>query len=251
MKGQLGGKVALVTGSGSGIGRASAMAMGAAGATIAVCDLVEDRGVDVVDEIERQGGQAFFIQADATQEEQVKALVERILVHAGRLDLALNNVGGGEAGGTIVTMEYEGWESVLNVNLTATWLAMKYEIPAMAQGGGGAIINMASQAGIAPMMPASPAYSAAKAGIIHLTRYAARAHAEQGIRVNAVAPGLTRTPQVSRWFNEERIAEIVAETQYIARALEPEEVAQSFVFLMSEGAAMITGETLAVCGGSR
>jgi NAD(P)-dependent dehydrogenase (short-subunit alcohol dehydrogenase family) len=135
------------------------------------------------------------------------------------------------------------------MSLTSAWLGMKYEIPAMLARGGGAIVNMASSAGMSPQTTASPAYAAAKAGVVHLTRYAAKQYAAEGIRVNAVAPGLTLTPTVEAWFSPEAIAEQVSSGQFVERAVSPEEVAAAVVYLCSPAAAMVTGRTLPVSGG--
>lgn len=243
------GKVALVTGGASGIGRASALALAKAGAAVAVADLSPENGEAVVNEIAAAGGRAIFIETDATDEAQVERMVQRTVAELGGLDIAFNNVGRGEVGQTIVTTTSEKWDWILATSLKATWLSMKYEIPVMQAAGGGVIVNMASTAGISPQISGSPAYSAAKAGVVQLTRFAAKAHAPDNIRVNSVAPGLTSTPTVEAWFTEEMKHEVTSKDQFVDRLTQPEEVAATVVFLASPGASMITGVNIPVCGG--
>jgi NAD(P)-dependent dehydrogenase (short-subunit alcohol dehydrogenase family) len=243
-------RIAFVTGGASGIGRACALAFAAAGAVIALADINEENGNTVLSEIKALGGSGIFIKLDATIETEIAAAIDTTQRELGGLHYALNNVGRGEVGKTIETTTSDRWDWIMNTSLKSTWLAMKYELPAMAAGGGGAIVNMASIAGVSPMLTASPAYAAAKAGVIHLTRYAARAYAGKGIRVNSVAPGLTLTPTVAAWFTPEERAAVTSESQFIHRPVEPEEVAAAVMYLCSPGAAMITGMNMPVAGGN-
>lgn len=243
-------KVGLVTGGGSGIGRASALMLAAAGAIVCVIDLDEAGAAGVAMEIAEAGGRAWPLAADATDERQIADAVARITERHGRLDWALNNVGRGEPGQTILSTTGAGWDRILEVSLKSTWLAMKHEIPPMQAAGGGVIVNMASIAGLVARAASSPAYAAAKAGVIHLTRYAASAHAADGIRVNAVAPGLTVTPLVQRWFTPDDLAASTARDQLIGRPTTPDEVAAVVLFLCSPAAAMITGSVIPVSGGT-
>lgn len=245
------GKVALVTGGGAGIGEASAKALAADGATVVIADVQSEKGEAVAHAIEQAGGRAAFIRNDAVNEAEVEALIARTVSLFGRLDCAHNNVGLGRVGATITNMDMEEWDWTLDLSLKSTWLSMKYEVPVMLAAGGGAIVNTASMAGLRYSETASPAYSAAKAGVIHLSRYASHAYAGKGIRVNSISPGLVATPLVMEILDETKQAEIAKEAQLIARAVKPSEIADAVVYLLSDCSTMVTGINLEVCGGSR
>ena len=245
------GKVALVTGGASGIGEASVRAFAAEGATVAVADLSVDAGRALVEALRGQGATAEFYRVDATQEEQVADLMSQIAARFGRLDFAHNNVGAGRPSLTIESEDLENWDWTMDVCLKSAWLSMKHELPVMRAAGGGSIVNTASMAGVFCTPTASPAYSAAKAGVIHLTRYAASAYAHEGIRVNSVSPGLTATPLIASMLTPEHQRAIASEHQLIARAVQPEEIAAAVIYLCSPGAAMVTGENLQVAGGRK
>jgi NAD(P)-dependent dehydrogenase (short-subunit alcohol dehydrogenase family) len=243
------GKVALVTGGASGIGAATVRALASRGTAVVIADLAADAGEALAAELRAADLAAEFAQLDATSEPQIAALMTHIGDRHGRLDFAHNNVGLGETGVTIETTTLERWDWTLDLSLKSTWLCMKYEIPLMRAGGGGSIINTASMAGVRVSFTASPAYSAAKAAVIHLTAYAAAAYAKENIRVNCISPGLTATPQIASMLSPELQREIAAELQLIDRAVTPEEIAAAVIFLCSKGGAMLTGENLKVCGG--
>jgi NAD(P)-dependent dehydrogenase (short-subunit alcohol dehydrogenase family) len=249
--GEFDAKVALVTAGASGIGEATARAFAARGARVVIADIAVGRGEALAAELCGAGMKAAFTRLDATVEAEVAAVVAHIGDHYGRLDFAHNNVGLGETGVTIETTTLERWKWTLDISLTTTWLCMKYEIPLMRAGGGGSIVNTSSMAGVRVAFTASPAYSAAKAAVLHLTNYAAAAYAKENIRVNCVSPGLTATPQIASMLSLESQQEIAAELQLIDRAVRPEEIAAAVMFLCSEGAAMLTGENLKVCGGQK
>lgn len=213
-------------------------------------DLDAERGAAVVAEIAATGGIARFLRTDATEEADVGALVEAACAAHGPLRHAFNNVGLSRHG-LLETMTRADWDWTLGVSLTSTFLAMKHEIPVLRAGGGGTIVNTASMSGKIFTAAASPAYSAAKAGVIQLSHYASCAHGAEGIRVNSVSPGLTATPIVASMLTVEQQKAIAAELQIVARAVEPEEVAAAVLFLSSDEAAMITGRDLEVSGGRR
>jgi len=245
------GKVALVTGAGEGIGEAVARALTAEGAKVVIADIRPEVGEEAAHRIAQAGGTVSFIRTDATKEDQVEALIARTVSLYGRLDCAHNNVGSGRSGSTITSMEMDEWDWTLDISLKSTWLAMKYEVPVMLANGGGAIVNTASMAGVFCTPVASAAYSAAKAGVIHLTRYASDAYAGQGIRVNSIAPGLVATPTVVGMLDDAQQAAVAAEKQLIARAVKPEEIADGVVYLLSARSSMVTGINLEICGGRK
>ncbi|MGE0387826.1 MAG: glucose 1-dehydrogenase [Gammaproteobacteria bacterium] len=243
------GKVALVTGAASGIGQASARAFAAAGAAVVVCDIDEAGGSALAQELERGGTQAMFLRTDATLARDNEAMVHAAVERFGRLDFAHNNAGHGLPHTTVVTTTEEEWDYTLNLTLKSAWLGMKYEIPQMIAQGGGAIVNTASMAGVLVSLTASPSYSAAKAAVIHMTKHAAVTYATQGVRINAVAPGLTATRAVTSIMTTAQQNELAARSHAIPRIVQPEEIADAVIWLCSSRAAMVTGLTVPVDGG--
>jgi NAD(P)-dependent dehydrogenase (short-subunit alcohol dehydrogenase family) len=251
MPGKLDGRVALVTGAASGIGRASALAFAADGARVVVADVSDEQGRETVDLIESAGGEAMFVPADVASRGDVEALVRAAVETYGRLDCAHNNAGieGASPPGTMFH-EYpdELWDQVLSINLKGVWLCMRAEIIQMLAQGGGAIVNTASIAGLVGGF--GGAYSAAKHGVVGLTKVAALEYATRGIRVNAVCPGGIRTPMLERVFArrpETEQAFIAGEP--VGRLGTPEEIAAAVVWLCSDGASFLTGVALPVDGG--
>lgn len=244
------GKVVLVTGSGSGIGRATAVAFARAGAKVVVSDINADGGEETVAEIAEAGGEATFVEADVSKSAQVEALVERVVEHYGRLDCAHNNAGiEGTMGSPTAEYDEEVWDQLIGINLKGVWLCMKYEIPKMLDGGGGAIVNTSSVAGLVGFAGISP-YVASKHGVVGLTKTAALEYAQQGIRVNAVCPGVIRTPMVERAMGGSEEAEIqFAASEPVGRLGVPEEIAETVVWLCSDAASFVTGVPMPVDGG--
>jgi NAD(P)-dependent dehydrogenase (short-subunit alcohol dehydrogenase family) len=233
----------VVTGGGSGIGQAAAIAFAREGGRVTIADLDKARAAAVVEEIRAAGG-------IAQDEDQVAALIAQAGAAHGPVRHAFNNVGLSRHG-SIETMTRADWDWTIGISLTSTWLAMKYEVPVMLANGGGTIVNTASMSGKIYTAAASPAYSAAKAGVVQLSHYASAAYAAHGIRVNSISPGLTATPVVADMLSEEEQRAIAGELQAIARAVDPAEIAATVLFLSSDEAAMITGRDIEVSGGRR
>jgi NAD(P)-dependent dehydrogenase (short-subunit alcohol dehydrogenase family) len=254
MAGSVEGKVALVTGGASGIGRATALTFAREGAKLVVADMNEEGGQQTVHMITENGGEATFMQVDVTSASAVEALLSKTVQTYGRLDCAHNNAGisGRGIAGThrALTADYpeERWHQVIAINLTSVWLCMKYELARMLHQGGGTIVNTASVAGLIGL-PGSCAYVASKHGVVGLTKTAALEYATQGIRVNCVCPGYIETPMTAPGMEDpEQRAQIVARHP-VARLGQPEEVAEAVVWLCSDAASFVTGHTVTVDGG--
>jgi NAD(P)-dependent dehydrogenase (short-subunit alcohol dehydrogenase family) len=251
MIGRFEGKVALVTGAGSGIGKACAVAFAREGAKVVVSDVEAKGGEETVRMIRETGGEALFVRCDVSRSTEVDALVETTVRAYGGLDCAGNNAGIGGAQAPTAEYPEEIWSRVLSVNLTGVWLCMKHEIPRMLAGGrGGAIVNMSSILGTVGFENSS-AYVAAKHGVIGLSRTAALEYATQGIRVNAVCPGFIRTPileEAGMGEGSDRFAAVSA-LHPVGRMGTPGEVAESVLWLCSDGASFVTGHALLVDGG--
>jgi NAD(P)-dependent dehydrogenase (short-subunit alcohol dehydrogenase family) len=243
------GKVVLVTGGGTGIGRATALAFGQEGATVIVAGRRTETGLETVRLIEETGGKAGFVQADVTKEAAVKALVERISATYGSLDIAFNNAGVEGQGGPLTGLSEEGWDEIFDGNVKSTWLSMKYEIPAMLKQGRGVIINNSSIVGHIGS-PGIAAYSAAKHAVVGLTKSAALEYAKSGVRINVVSPGAVETPMADRMFgSSENLNKTFGALHPIGRAAKPEEIASAVVWLAAETSSFVTGLALTVDGG--
>ena len=243
------GKVALVTGAGSGIGRGSAMAFAQEGARVVVADIVVEGGQETVKMIKDAGGDAAFVKCDVSKAADVEAAVKFAVDTYGKLDCAHNHAG--IEGPMSSTADYTeaDWDRVIGINLKGVWLCMKSEIPEMLKVGGGAIVNTASIAGLVGFQ-GLPAYSASKWGVNGITKAAALEYAQAGIRVNSVCPGVIQTAMVDRLVSAqpEMEAGLLAGTP-MGRLGQPDDIAQAVVWLCSDRASFVTGHNMAVDGG--
>lgn len=248
MPGRFEGKVALVTGGSSGIGRATALAFGREGARVAVADVLP-AGEETVAQIRAEGGQGMFVRADVSSAADVDAMVRATLRQWDRLDAAFNNAGVEGTTAPTVDCTEESFDRVIAVNLKGTFLCMKREIAEMLKRGSGAIVNNASVAALVGFSGAAP-YCASKGGVVQLTKAAALELARSGIRVNAVCPGVVRTPMVDRATGGDPAAEAqFAALEPVGRMGRPEEIAAAVLYLCSDEASFVTGIAMPVDGG--
>jgi NAD(P)-dependent dehydrogenase (short-subunit alcohol dehydrogenase family) len=250
--GRLEGKAAIVTGAASGIGEATARLFAREGARVLLADIQDEAGERVAREITAAGGEARYVHCDVAASEDVQAMIRAAVEAFGRLDILFNNAGLGR-GGEITEISEEDWDLVQNVDLKSVYLGCKYAIPVMRDGGGGAIINTASIAGLRGGGRLHP-YNAAKAGVINLTRSVAVEVGRWGIRVNCVCPGIIRTPiwrqvMAEPQYVQEAIWQQMARGVALGRVGTPQDVARAVLFLASDDAAYITGEALVIDGG--
>jgi len=249
MAGLVQGKIVLVTGGGSGIGRAAALTLAKEGAKVAVSVIVVAGGEETVRLIQAAGGEAIFIKADVAKAAEVEALINKVVETYGRLDCACNNAGIEGEMATTVDCSEENFDRIIAVNLKGVWLCMKHEIPQMLKQGGGAIVNTASVAGLVGFQ-GLPAYVASKHGVNGLTKTAALEYAKHGIRINAVCPGVIHTPMLDRLFSgQPGVDETIAAMEPVGRLGKPEEIAAAVVWLCSDAASFVTGLPMAVDGG--
>lgn len=242
-------KVGIVTAGGSGIGRASALAFAAEGAKVAVSDISEEFGNETVRLIKEQGGEAVFIFCNVAEEQQVAELVKKTVETYGRLDWAHNNAGIGAPSKPLAETDSADWDRCIQITQTGLYYSLKYEIPAMLETGGGAIVNTASTSGLLGSENLAT-YSAAKWAVNGLTKSVALEYAKKGIRVNSICPGMTRTAAVDAWAKEvPEQAAYVENDIPLGRMGKAEEQANAAVWLCSEKASYITGVNLAVDGG--
>lgn len=246
---ELEGKVGLVTGGTSGIGRDTAVRFAQAGAKVVVAGRREKEGEKTVEMVRAAGGDSLFVQADLSKASEAEGLIQRVVEKFGRLDVAFNNAGIEGVWVPIIKQSEEEWDQTIATNLKGVWLSLKYEIKQMMkQGSGGAIVNMASISGLVGSAKAA-AYSASKHGVIGLTQSAALEVARSGIRVNAVCPGAIETSMSERLFGAPKVHNYVLSCHPIGRFGKPEEVAEAVVWMCSDRASFMTGQTLVLDGG--
>lgn len=248
--GSLDGKVALVTGGGSGIGRASAQAFAREGARVVVTDLDEPGGKETVSLVEEDGGEATFMACDVSDETRVKSVVAAAVDTYGGLHCAHNNAGIAGPFASLPDYPTEEWDRIIAINLSGVFYGLKYEIPAILESGGGAVVNTSSVAGLTAN-PYGSGYSAAKYGVIGLTRSASFEYASSGVRVNAICPGAIDTPMLDGF--RERAPEFTDQVRSghpIGRFGAPQEIAEAAVWLCSDAASFVTGVAFPVDGGA-
>jgi NAD(P)-dependent dehydrogenase (short-subunit alcohol dehydrogenase family) len=246
MSGEFTGKIAFVTGGGSGIGAETCIALARGGATVAVVDFNIAGALDIVERIKQENGQAMAIQADVANPGDMEAAVARTVEAFGALHLAVNNAGIAVALSALHEVPLETWSRNIAVNLTGVFLALKYEVPALIASGGGAVVNLASILGGVGLAGRSP-YVAAKHGVVGITKAAALDYATQGVRVNAVAPGYVDTPLLADRDVDEKTR--IAALHPVGRLASSSEITETILFLLSSRASFTTGQTYFVDGG--
>ena len=244
-------KIVLVTGGGSGMGAAGAEIFAREGAAhVYVVDVNTDGGERVAAAVHKAGAGASFVAVDVTDEGAVAGLIDRIVAEHGRLDCAWNNAGITDAAGPFTSLAKDAWDRMIAVNLTAVFLCMKHELRQMTTQGYGAVVNTSSGAGIVAA-PYLPHYTAAKHGVLGLTKAAAQENNGAGIRVNAVCPGMTDTPMIQSWFESSpAVAQAVLATMPGGRLGRPEQVAEAAVWLCGDPAGWVSGLSMVVDGGA-
>jgi NAD(P)-dependent dehydrogenase (short-subunit alcohol dehydrogenase family) len=246
---ELEGKVGLVTGGTSGIGRDAAVLFAKAGAKVVVAGRREVEGKETIDLIRAVGGEGLFVKTDVSQAAEVQALVQKTVEKFGRLDVAFNNAGIEGSWISIAEQSEEDWDRTININLKGVWLCLKHEIQQMLkQGSGGAIVNMASIAGLIGSAGAAT-YCASKHGVMALTKSAALETARSGIRINVVCPAVIETPMGERIWGAPEMKKFALGLHPIGRFGTPMEIAEAVVWMCSDRASFMTGQSLVLDGG--
>jgi NAD(P)-dependent dehydrogenase (short-subunit alcohol dehydrogenase family) len=246
---RLQGKVAIVTGGGGGIGRATSCLFAKEGAKVVVSDVNKEIAYETISLIKNAGGEAICVLANMTNPEEVQELINKTTETYGGLDILFNNAGVANLEVKLTDMPIDEWERVIDINLKGVFLGMKYSIPKMEERGGGSIINTSSILGLKGRKYASP-YNAAKGGVIILTKNAALEYGVKNIRVNAIAPGVIDTAIIEGWKNDERRWSSISTSNVLRRVGQPEEIAKAVLFLASDDSSYITGSTVVVDGGA-
>jgi NAD(P)-dependent dehydrogenase (short-subunit alcohol dehydrogenase family) len=240
-------KVVFITGGNSGIGKATALKFAEYGTKVAICARRKTEGDHVVTEIEQLGGEAIFVQADVSREDQVKEAIDQTVSHFGQINFAFNNAAVNFMPTPVHETKSEEWQMILDVQLTGLFFCMKYEIPHMLKIGKGAIVNMSSVGGVRANVEVHPGYITAKHGVIGMTKSAALYYADKGIRINAVCPAVTETPMLKETLTPEQHQAMLA-MHPMDRMAQPEEVAAAAIWLCSDEASYIAGHALLIDG---
>jgi NAD(P)-dependent dehydrogenase (short-subunit alcohol dehydrogenase family) len=240
------GKVAIVTGGSSGIGRATAIAFAREGAKVVVASRREAEGQETLQRVKEAGSDGYFVKTDVAKQADVSAMVEKTMQVYGRLDYAFNNAGVEQIPTPLLEQTEEDFDRIINITVKGVWLCMQHQIRQMLKNGGGAIVNMSSIAGLIGAATL-PIYVASKHAVVGLTKSVALEYAKSGIRVNAVCPGVVQTPLVERF--DKQVQEQMIQLHPIGRAGKPEEIAEAVVWLCSDKASFVTGGAIALDGG--
>jgi NAD(P)-dependent dehydrogenase (short-subunit alcohol dehydrogenase family) len=242
------GKVALITGGTSGIGRATAIAFAEQGADVVIAGRREAEGAESLTLVQKAGGQGLFVRVDVNDESEIEAMVAKTLERFGRLDFAFNNAGVGGLGRATMTATADIYDQIMNINVRGVFFSMKHQIPAILQSGGGAIVNNASVLALRPSAN-SPIYSASKAAVVGLTKSAALEFAPKGVRINAICPAIIETDMTEQIRGDEQTRAYLLSRHPVGRFGQSEEVAASVLYLCSPEASFITGVALPLDGG--
>ena len=243
------GKVAVVTGGTSGIGKAATIALAQAGANVVVAGRRQAEGEETIRQIQAIGGDGFFVVTDVSKEADVQALIEKTMARYGRLDIAFNNAGVDQETTPLPEQTEATYDRIMDINVKGVWLSLKHEIPAMLKNGGGAIVNTTSGLGLVGAVGV-PIYVASKHAVEGLTKSVALEYAKQGIRVNAVSPGLIQTEMLDRTVETNtELMEYFKTTLPMGRIGTPQEVVNAVLWLCSDASSFVTGHSLTVDGG--